>query len=101
MISAFLTISMAGIFSASASPIELEQSTLLLIPSAIMMLLLPYLLFVIFKLKRSRQQLRISEHRLKSTVEGSGDTLSWGPRPSMLIRLMVLLNLVLIGCKAL
>ena len=75
MISAFLTISMAGIFSASASPIELEQSTLLLIPSAIMMLLLPYLLFIIFKLKRSRKQLRISEHRLKSTVEGSGDTL--------------------------
>ncbi|WP_206770899.1 hypothetical protein, partial [Vibrio owensii] len=61
MISAFLTISMAGVFSASASPIELEQSTLLLIPSAIMMLLLPYLLFIIFKLKRSRQQLRISE----------------------------------------
>ena len=88
MISAFLTISMAGIFSASASPIELEQSTLLLIPSAIMMLLLPYLLFVIFKLKRSRQQLRISEHRLKSTVEGSGDTLwDWNIKTGEVLRI--------------
>lgn len=88
MISAFLTISMAGIFSASASPIELEQSTLLLIPSAIMMLLLPYLLFIIFKLKRSRQQLRISEHRLKSTVEGSGDTLwDWNIKTGEVLRI--------------
>nr|WP_234003587.1 EAL domain-containing protein [Pseudoalteromonas sp. T1lg21] len=79
---------MAGIFSASASPIELEQSTLLLIPSAIMMLLLPYLLFVIFKLKRSRQQLRISEHRLKSTVEGSGDTLwDWNIKTGEVLRI--------------
>lgn len=88
MISAFLTISMAGVFSASASPIELEQSTLLLIPSAIMMLLLPYLLFIIFKLKRSRQQLRISEHRLKSTVEGSGDTLwDWNIKTGEVLRI--------------
>tara|TARA_Y100000782_G_C10185214_1_gene266107 strand:- start:601 stop:2793 length:2193 start_codon:yes stop_codon:yes gene_type:complete len=79
---------MAGIFSAAASPIELEQSTLLLIPSSIMLLLLPYLLFVIYKLKRSRHQLRISEHRLKSTVEGSGDTLwDWNIKTGEVIRI--------------
>ena len=79
---------MADVFSASASPIELEQSTLLLIPSTIMMLLLPYLLFVIYKLKRSRHQLRISEHRLKSTVEGSGDTLwDWNIKTGEVIRI--------------
>jgi len=88
MISVFLTLSMAGIFSAAASPIELEQSTLLLIPSSIMLLLLPYLLFVIYKLKRSRHQLRISEHRLKSTVEGSGDTLwDWNIKTGEVIRI--------------
>ena len=88
MISVFLTLSMAGIFSAAASPIELEQSTLLLIPSTIMLLLLPYLLFVIYKLKRSRHQLRISEHRLKSTVEGSGDTLwDWNIKTGEVIRI--------------
>ncbi|WP_442793028.1 sensor domain-containing protein [Pseudoalteromonas sp. T1lg21] len=53
-----------------------------------MMLLLPYLLFVIFKLKRSRQQLRISEHRLKSTVEGSGDTLwDWNIKTGEVLRI--------------
>ncbi|WOC27999.1 EAL domain-containing protein [Pseudoalteromonas sp. N1230-9] len=82
---------MVGIFStasAAASPIELEQSTLLLIPSSIMLLLLPYLLFVIYKLKRSRHQLRISEHRLKSTVEGSGDTLwDWNIKTGEVIRI--------------
>lgn len=88
MISVFLTLNMAGIFSAAASPIELEQSTLLLIPSSIMLLLLPYLLFVIYKLKRSRHQLRISEHRLKSTVEGSGDTLwDWNIKTGEVIRI--------------
>ncbi|MGX1112143.1 diguanylate cyclase (GGDEF)-like protein/PAS domain S-box-containing protein [Pseudoalteromonas sp. MBR-15] len=88
MISTFLIMSMADVFSASASPIELEQSTLLLIPSTIMMLLLPYLLFVIYKLKRSRHQLRISEHRLKSTVEGSGDTLwDWNIKTGEVIRI--------------
>ncbi|MFY8325990.1 putative bifunctional diguanylate cyclase/phosphodiesterase [Pseudoalteromonas sp. ZZD1] len=45
------------------------------IPSAFVALVLPYLLFTIHRLRRSRKQLRISEHRLKSTVEGSGDTL--------------------------
>ncbi|WP_462169408.1 putative bifunctional diguanylate cyclase/phosphodiesterase [Pseudoalteromonas lipolytica] len=53
-----------------------------------MMLLLPYLLFVIYKLKRSRHQLRISEHRLKSTVEGSGDTLwDWNIKTGEVIRI--------------
>ncbi len=88
MISAFLTISIASVFSAAASPIELEQTTLLLIPSGVMLLLLPYLLFIIFKLKRSRHQLRISEHRLKSTVEGSGDTLwDWNIKTGEVLRI--------------
>ncbi|WP_445936742.1 sensor domain-containing protein [Pseudoalteromonas sp. N1230-9] len=53
-----------------------------------MLLLLPYLLFVIYKLKRSRHQLRISEHRLKSTVEGSGDTLwDWNIKTGEVIRI--------------
>ncbi|WP_372822961.1 putative bifunctional diguanylate cyclase/phosphodiesterase [Pseudoalteromonas shioyasakiensis] len=45
------------------------------IPSAFVALVLPYLLVTIYRLRRSRKQLRVSEHRLKSTVEGSGDTL--------------------------
>ncbi len=88
MISAFLTLSMADFFSASTQSIELPQTTLLLLLSIIMIVLLPYLLFVIFKLKRSRLQLRISEHRLKSTVEGSGDTLwDWNIKAGEILRI--------------
>ncbi len=54
----------------------IDQKTIMVyIPSAFVALVLPYLLFTIYRLRRSRKQLRVSEHRLKSTVEGSGDTL--------------------------
>ncbi|WP_404343059.1 putative bifunctional diguanylate cyclase/phosphodiesterase [Pseudoalteromonas mariniglutinosa] len=53
-----------------------------------MLVLLPYLLFIIYKLRRSRHQLRLSEHRLKSTVEGSGDTLwDWNIKTGEVIRI--------------
>jgi diguanylate cyclase (GGDEF)-like protein/PAS domain S-box-containing protein len=49
---------------------------------------LPYLLFVIHKLRRSRKQLSLSEKRLKSTVEGSGDTLwDWNIKTGEVIRI--------------
>ncbi|MCQ8877746.1 EAL domain-containing protein [Pseudoalteromonas shioyasakiensis] len=54
----------------------IDQKTIMVyIPSAFVALVLPYLLVTIYRLRRSRKQLRVSEHRLKSTVEGSGDTL--------------------------
>lgn len=58
-------------FSVSVLP----QSYLQYLPSLFILIVLPYLLFTIYKLRRSRHQLNISEKRLKSTVEGSGDTL--------------------------
>lgn len=51
------------------------QSYLQYLPNLFILIVLSYLLFTIYKLRRSRHQLRISEKRLKSTVEGSGDTL--------------------------
>jgi len=53
----------------------ISQSYLHYLPSLFTLLALPYLLFVIYKLRRSRHQLRTAQRRLKSTVEGSGDTL--------------------------
>ncbi|MDN3377068.1 MULTISPECIES: EAL domain-containing protein [unclassified Pseudoalteromonas] len=52
-----------------------KQTLMVYIPSVFIALVLPFLLFTIHRLRRSRKQLRVSEHRLKSTVEGSGDTL--------------------------
>ncbi|MGO2374703.1 MULTISPECIES: putative bifunctional diguanylate cyclase/phosphodiesterase [Pseudoalteromonas] len=58
------------------------------LPSAFVALVLPYLLFIIHKLRRSRQQLSISERRLKSTVEGSGDTLwDWNIKTGEVLRI--------------
>ncbi|XKF00483.1 EAL domain-containing protein [Pseudoalteromonas mariniglutinosa] len=83
-----LIMSLASPFAVQSASIELKHSTLLLIPSVIMLVLLPYLLFIIYKLRRSRHQLRLSEHRLKSTVEGSGDTLwDWNIKTGEVIRI--------------
>ncbi|MEH6393429.1 putative bifunctional diguanylate cyclase/phosphodiesterase [Pseudoalteromonas sp.] len=58
------------------------------LPSAFVALVLPYLLFTIHKLRRSRHQLSISERRLKSTVEGSGDTLwDWNIKTGEVLRI--------------
>lgn len=70
------------------SSFKYNSETLLLLSSAIIALALPYLLFVIYKLRRSRRQLRLSEKRLKSTVEGSGDTLwDWNIKTGEVIRI--------------
>jgi diguanylate cyclase (GGDEF)-like protein/PAS domain S-box-containing protein len=70
------------------SSFKYNSNTLLLLSSAIIALALPYLLFVIYKLRRSRRQLRLSEKRLKSTVEGSGDTLwDWNIKTGEVIRI--------------
>ena len=70
------------------SSFKYNSDTLLLLSSAIIALALPYLLFVIYKLRRSRRQLRLSEKRLKSTVEGSGDTLwDWNIKTGEVIRI--------------
>nr|MDC2855056.1 hypothetical protein [Ningiella sp. W23] len=53
-----------------------------------MTLLLIYLFTVIHSLKRSHSQLQRSEKRLKSTVEGSGDTLwDWNIKTGKVIRI--------------
>ncbi|WP_247664642.1 EAL domain-containing protein [Pseudoalteromonas sp. MMG010] len=75
-----------------ASAVELEgplhSDMLLLIALSLIAMFLPYLLFVIYKLRRSRKQLRLSEKRLKSTVEGSGDTLwDWDITTGEVIRI--------------
>lgn len=70
------------------SSFKYNSDTLLLLSSTIIALALPYLLFVIYKLRRSRRQLRLSEKRLKSTVEGSGDTLwDWNIKTGEVIRI--------------
>ncbi|WP_259398826.1 MULTISPECIES: putative bifunctional diguanylate cyclase/phosphodiesterase [unclassified Pseudoalteromonas] len=61
---------------------------MLYLPSVFVTLVLPYLLFTIYKLRRSRRQLCISERRLKSTVEGSGDTLwDWNIKTGEVLRI--------------
>ena len=70
------------------SSFKYNSDTILFFSSAIIALALPYLLFVIHKLRRSRRQLRLSEKRLKSTVEGSGDTLwDWNIKTGEVIRI--------------
>ncbi|KTF10058.1 putative bifunctional diguanylate cyclase/phosphodiesterase [Pseudoalteromonas sp. 10-33] len=70
------------------SSFKYNSDTILFFSSAIIALVLPYLLFVIYKLRRSRRQLRLSEKRLKSTVEGSGDTLwDWNIKTGEVIRI--------------
>lgn len=64
------------------------ETLMVYLPSAFVALVLPYLLFTIHKLRRSRQQLSISERRLKSTVEGSGDTLwDWNIKTGEVLRI--------------
>ncbi|MBB1377744.1 EAL domain-containing protein [Pseudoalteromonas sp. SR43-2] len=70
------------------SSLNYNSDNILILASAIIALALPYLLFVIHKLRRSRRQLRLSEKRLKSTVEGSGDTLwDWNIKTGEVIRI--------------
>ena len=65
-----------------------DSDTILILASAVIALALPYLLFVIYKLRRSRRQLSLSEKRLKSTIEGSGDTLwDWNIKTGEVIRI--------------
>ncbi|ASM49396.1 hypothetical protein PESP_a1255 [Pseudoalteromonas espejiana DSM 9414] len=67
---------------------NIDTNTVLMIASALLALALPYLLFVIYKLKCSRLQHSLSERRLKSTVEGSGDTLwDWNIKTGEVIRI--------------
>ena len=53
----------------------LFSESIYFLPLSLIALLLPFSLFVIFKLIRSQRKLRISEDRLKSSFLGSGDTL--------------------------
>ena len=65
-----------------------QQMLMVYLPSTFVALVLPYLLFTIHRLRRSRRQLRISERRLKSTVEGSGDTLwDWNIKTGEVLRI--------------
>ncbi len=74
-------------FGYSEQLVDLE-TLMVYLPSAFVALVLPYLLFIIHKLRRSRQQLSISERRLKSTVEGSGDTLwDWNIKTGEVLRI--------------
>jgi len=67
---------------------NINTNTVLIVASTLLALALPYLLFVIYKLKRSRLQHSLSEKRLKSTVEGSGDTLwDWNVKTGQVIRI--------------
>ena len=77
-------------YSASAfeSSFSLNLNALVVSVCAIMSLLLIYFLTVIHSLKRSHSQLQQSEKRLKSTVEGSGETLwDWNIKTGKVIRI--------------
>lgn len=77
-------------YSASAfeSSFSLNLNALVVSVCAIMSLLLIYFLTVFHSLKRSHSQLQQSEKRLKSTVEGSGDTLwDWNIKTGKVIRI--------------
>ncbi|MBE0353941.1 hypothetical protein PPHE_a1520 [Pseudoalteromonas phenolica O-BC30] len=71
---------LSSFFSIPLFALEFNQQSLgisvyWLIPAGLMTLLITYLLFINHRLKRSQQELAMSELRLKRTVEGSGDTL--------------------------
>ncbi|MBG9992162.1 sensor domain-containing protein [Pseudoalteromonas sp. NZS37] len=94
MIKIIIKLSMLVVLAYSFELFAFESSfnynsdNILILASAIIALALPYLLFVIHKLRRSRRQLRLSEKRLKSTVEGSGDTLwDWNIKTGEVIRI--------------
>ena len=85
-----LLVTLATTYSASAfeSSFSLNLNALVVSVCAIMTLLLIYLFTVIHSLKRSHSQLQRSEKRLKSTVEGSGDTLwDWNIKTGKVIRI--------------
>ncbi|HBW97884.1 MAG TPA: GGDEF domain-containing protein, partial [Pseudoalteromonas sp.] len=84
----WLLLSLAPAAVAFEHAFNINTNTVLIIASALLALALPYLLFVIYKLKRSRLQHSLSEKRLKSTVEGSGDTLwDWNIKTGEVIRI--------------
>lgn len=65
-----------------------DISTFWFVPLGLITLLITYLLFVNHRLKRSQQELLMSEQRLKRTVEGSGDTLwDWNIASGEIIRI--------------
>lgn len=58
------------------------------LPLGVITLLITYLIFANHRLKRSQQELLMSEQRLKRTVEGSGDTLwDWNISSGEIIRI--------------
>ncbi|TMP71463.1 GGDEF domain-containing protein [Pseudoalteromonas sp. S1609] len=82
------TLATAHSASAFESSFSLNLNALVVSVCAIMTLLLIYLFTVIHSLKRSLSQLQQSEKRLKSTVEGSGDTLwDWNIKTGKVIRI--------------
>ena len=85
-----LLASLATAYSASAfeSSFNLNLNALVVSVCAIMSLVVVYLLTIVHSLKRSHSQLQLSEKRLKSTVEGSGDTLwDWNIKTGKVIRI--------------
>ncbi|WP_213608643.1 EAL domain-containing protein [Pseudoalteromonas sp.] len=82
------TLATAHYASAFDSSYSLNLTALLVSVSAIMSLVVVYLLTIVHTLKRSHSQLQLSEKRLKSTVEGSGDTLwDWNIKTGKVIRI--------------
>ncbi|EWS97047.1 diguanylate phosphodiesterase [Pseudoalteromonas sp. SCSIO_11900] len=85
-----LLATLATAYSASAfeSSFNLNLNALVVSVCAIMLLVVVYLLTIVHSLKRSHSQLQLSEKRLKSTVEGSGDTLwDWNIKTGKVIRI--------------
>ncbi|KPZ57849.1 MULTISPECIES: EAL domain-containing protein [Pseudoalteromonas] len=84
----WLLLSLSPVAVAFEHAFNIDTHTVLTVSSALLALALPYLLLVIYKLKRSRLQHSLSEKRLKSTVEGSGDTLwDWNIKTGEVIRI--------------
>ncbi len=82
-----LFIASYNLYALEAS-FNLDLNTVAITISAILLTILCFLLGVIFKLRRSQYQLMLSEKRLKSTVEGSGDTLwDWDIKTGKVIRI--------------
>lgn len=68
--------------------LNLSINTIVTSVCVILSFLLVYMWAIITKLKRSSQKLTLSETRLKSTVEGSGDTLwDWNIKTGKVIRI--------------
>ncbi|TLX45863.1 GGDEF domain-containing protein [Pseudoalteromonas phenolica] len=84
---------LSSLFSMPLMALEFNQQSLganiyWLVPVGLMTLFTTYLLFINRRLKRSQQDLAMSELRLKRTVEGSGDTLwDWDISSGEIIRI--------------